>query len=291
MIIIKLQGGLGNQLFQYSLGRSLSLKLNTELKLDLTAFKTDKNRKYELDKFNIVAKIASENEVKKLVNVKSLVLSKLSKYLTFLYGTSAYISEKKYGFDPRVLNLPDNRYIEGYWQSEKYFKNNSELIKKEFALKSKAIGANFTTLKKITNENNSVCLHVRRGDYVSDKKAKNIFGIFGLEYYSKSIKLLEKKLDKPSFFVFSDDIDWAKKNIKTKNKIYFIDNNSSNKGYEDLRLMSACKNFIIANSSFSWWGAWLCQNKDKIIIAPKKWFKDSHLADINDLIPKDWLRI
>lgn len=290
MIIIKIQGGLGNQLFQYALGRSLSLKLDTTLKLDLTAFETGKNRKYELDQFKVMTEIASKNEIKKFKSSRSLVLSRLSKYFPFLYGKSAYISEKKYNFDPRVLNLPKNRYLEGYWQSEKYFCHNSELIRKELTFKNSATGANLATLKKISSKNSSICLHVRRGDYISDKITRNVFRSCDLKYYSKAINLFEKKITKPVFFVFSDDINWAKMNIKTTNKIYFFDNNSPDKSYEDLRLMSECKNFIIANSTFSWWGAWLSQHDSKIVITPKHWFTDLKI-NTSDLCPKEWMRI
>lgn len=288
MIIVKIHGGLGNQLFQYSLGRSLSLKLGTKLKLDLSVFETDKKRKYELDKFNIVAEIASKNEVKKFKSIKSLVLSKLSKYLTFLYGKSAYISEKKYGFDSRVMDLPNNRYFEGYWQSEKYFLAVAEKIRHEFMLKKEAESDNLKMLVRILRTPDSVCLHVRRGDYAAENVSRNFHGTCDLNYYKEALDVFAKKINKPVFFVFSDDIDWVKDNLPIEHDANYVDINSGEKGYEDLRLMSACNNFIIANSSFSWWGAWLSDNKDKIVIAPKKWFATQ---ESDDLIPNDWIRL
>ncbi|MCK4744844.1 alpha-1,2-fucosyltransferase, partial [Candidatus Parcubacteria bacterium] len=189
-------------------------------------------------------------------------------------------------FDSKILKLIGNIYLDGYWQSEKYFKNIENSIRKEFTLKNDLQLKAKKLLRKIKNTE-SISIHIRRNDYISHKPANQYHGVCHLSYYKKAINVIIKKIDDPHFFVFSDDIDWCKKNLKIKFPTIFVE---GNKDYEDLILMSKCKHNIIANSTFSWWGAWLNNNPNKIVIAPKKWFRKKSI-NTKDLIPKTWIKI
>lgn len=282
MIIIKLIGGLGNQLFQYSLGRHLSIRNNAQLKLDVSGFETYKLHKYSLYNFNIVENFSSNEEVKKL-GINNKILKNINNLLPLQYRK--YIKESGYLFAPMILDLKDNVYLEGYWQSEKYFKDIEDAIKKEITLKVEVD----ELVQNLIDGTESVSLHIRRADYVTSPKAIKVYSACSLEYYRQAIDIITKKISNPNFFVFSDDIDWAKKNLKINYPLFFVDHGAE-KNYEDLILMSKCRHNIIANSSFSWWGAWLNNNSDKIIIAPKKWFNDNS-KNTSDLLPNNWIKI
>lgn len=291
MIIVKLIGGLGNQLFQYALGRHLAHIHETELKLDVAGFETYKLHSYSLDKFNIVENFATKEEIKKFIKYR-----KKNGRIWFLYNRliadeSMYVQERQFNFDPRVLRSKNSAYIDGFWQTEKYFKAIEEIIRKEFTLKTK-ISDYSAQIAGYINNANSVSIHIRRGDYATDEKTNKYHGLCSLEYYHEAIKEIAKKIDKPHFFIFSDDPEWAKKNLILDFPATYVDGNKSDKNYEDLYLMSLCKHQIIANSSFSWWGAWLNQNKNKIVFAPKKWFNYTKSSvNTNDIIPDSWIKI
>ena len=250
MIIIKIQGGLGNQLFQYAFGRALSIERREKLLLDTSYYRSQNKRRYLLDNFNIAAREAS-------------ILEK------FFYK----------------LFLP-NKYKVGYFQSEKYFTKSGHTIKEDLILKSEQ-NATFNELASMIASCNSVSLHIRRGDYVTAKYSK-IYASLPLSYYKKAIKHIQKTYPDIKIFVFSDDPDWTKDNLKlTQPHQYVFDNKFT--GPEDLILMSRCKHNIIANSTFSWWAAWLNKNPGKVIISPEKWFVDNR--DEKNIIPEQWIKI
>ncbi len=275
MIIVKLVEGLGNQLFQYALGRHISHKNKLPFKLDVSHYLDINSRKYGLHKFNIKEEFASLNEIKKIKNH-----SENSSYL--------YL-EKPFNFHPEILNIKESAYLEGYWQSEKYFKEIGEIILHDFTLKESLDNQNKQFAEKIKNTN-SISLHIRRGDYVSKPDTNKIHGTCSLDYYKKSIDLITKNFKNPHFFVFSDDYKWVKSNLLVEHDTTFAEHNNDDKNYIDLTLMSMCKHNIIANSSFSWWGAWLNQNPNKIVCSPKNWFKTNEINTI-DLIPDDWNKV
>jgi len=294
MIIVRLIGGLGNQMFQYALGRNLARINKTTLKLDKTELElkplSGTPRSYNLQVFNIVENFASGEEIKKIRGSSSGRLFTVVTKMLKLRERSSVVSEKKdYVFDSRVLRSGDNVYIQGYWNNEKYFRDIRKMILKDFTIKEPIDKTNETTLNQINNTL-SVSLHVRRGDYIKSKKTNQHHGTCGLGYYQNAINIIASKVKNPSFFAFSDEIKWVKNNLKTEYSIKYVDHNDDAHNYEDLRLMSACKHNIIANSSFSWWGAWLNPNQDKIVIAPKKWLNDPSI-DTSDVTPKSWLRI
>jgi len=292
MIITRLIGGLGNQMFQYAAGRQIAMNNNTELKLDISKYNDQAGitpRKYMLSVFNIQASIATRQEIELFkINSEDIIQLCWNKIKLTLQRRH-YIQQNKLYSTHKFLAIPDNSYLEGYWGSEKYFKNIEEIIYKEFTLKNKPDAANRKMIARIKSCN-STSIHIRRGDYVFDEKTNKYHGVCDLGYYFKAIDLLAKKVNNPHFFIFSDDPDWCKKNIQLNYPLVYVTHNLEKSDHIDMHLMSACKHNIIANSSFSWWGAWLNQNPQKIVIAPKYWFKDKSIST-KYLIPESWKRL
>jgi hypothetical protein len=285
-----LEGGLGNQLFQYSAARSLAIKKGTELFIDATGYDTDRNditkRRNELGLFNIKAQPASPALISKVAN-RSFAGRVVGKFLP--YYRQRYYAERHFHYDPNFSKASSSTILVGFWQSEKYFKDISDTIKEEFLVTAPLSSSTIEVCDRIKNTN-SVSLHVRRGDYVSNPATLTYHGVCEPEYYEKALKVIAEKAGEIELFVFADDIEWAKKNIVTSFPVTFVDHNDSLHAYEDLYLMSHCRHNIIANSSFSWWAAWLNNNPGKIVIAPAKWFNESD-ADPRDLIPEAWIKI
>ena len=270
MIISNLTGGLGNQMFQYALGRHLAIKNKTELKLHFTNALFCTPRTFSLDCFNIQAEIATDGDLKKLGVVKNRIINRLLYLIDERYGIqfNKHIITQRYPytFNSDYLNIKDNSYIQGYWADERYFKSAENIIRKEFTPKEKLDEKNQKILKQIQSTM-SVSIHVRRGDYITNKT--NILKFIGLDYYVTAINNIKKSISNPVFFVFSDDIPWCKKNLdQLSNNICYINHNTGKNSYKDLVLMNACKQNIIANSSFSWWSGWLNINSNKIIVKP-----------------------
>jgi hypothetical protein len=278
MIYVKLSGGLGNQMFQYAAARALSLRLRTELLLDISWFKHNSKtaispRSYELGVFTVEAKkYDGQSVISKLFIKKHTVFQ-----------------EKYFQYNSDILEVSENTLLEGYWQSEKYFEDKAGEIRKDFTFNSKPTSQNYSLLREIQMNKNSISLHVRRGDYVSDKKTNQVHGLAGIDYYSRALDLISEKIREPHYYIFSDDPGWCKNNLNLKSPATFIEHNVGTSSFEDMRLMSACYHNIIANSSFSWWGAWLNANQTKTVIAPKDWFNNA--VDTSDLIPKTWIRL
>lgn len=293
MIIVRLSGGLGNQLFQYALGRALALKNNVCFKLDINSYRDDCLRVYELNNFNINVEFATEEDLQKVArnNYPERISDFIRQYLPFKSKNNIikYIAEKKFSFDKNILTLEDNIYLSGYWQSPEYFSDIRAVLLKEFMPKRSLKGYNHDIAIDMAMKN-SVAIHIRRGDYVSNAVTNEFHGLCGLEYYYKCIANIAKMIKNPTFYVFSDDIDWCKEHLKIDYSVEFVNYNQGEMAFEDLRLMSLCKHNIIANSSFSWWGAWLNQNDNKIVFAPQQWFS-SYKADTKDLIPANWIKL
>lgn len=280
MIIVKLMGGHSNQMFQYAAARSLAIKHNTKLKMDLSWFDSiapgDTSRVYELGTYNIQ---------------ESYYAPSLSFKLLSKIGYIKRYSEPHFHYDPKINEVGSNMYIEGYFQSWKYFSEIRDVIIRDFSFKNEAQGANRAVLKRIKADPYAVSLHIRRGDYVTNESASSFHGLKDMDYYSTALKEIKKKVKKPNVYVISNDPKWCKKNLDLGVPTTIIDNNDDiTGGAEDMRLMRACKHNIMANSSFSWWGAWLNENPDKIVIAPKQWFNDP-TVDTSDLIPEEWIRL
>lgn len=291
MIIVKLMGGLGNQMFQYAIGRSLALKTNQELKFDLS-FLSDKTpkvnftfRDLELDKFNTSIDFSSVDENRFFINKLSLLNKVLFEFN--LKSRNLYIVENP----KKQLNLSKidgDVYLDGYWQSEYYFKDIRDFLLNDFSFP--ILSEEVALLGEEIISNSSVSVHIRRGDYASNSHINSYHGTCDIDYYMKSISFFSKKLDNPIFYFFSDDINWVKENFQSNENFRFISLSDSLSPHYDMYLMSKCLHNVIANSSFSWWGAWLNQNPNKTVIAPKNWFVDPSNNPIN-LIPQNWLRL
>lgn len=291
MIISNIIGGLGNQMFQYAAGRAHSLKLGVPLKLDTRDFSGYQlHQGFELNRlFNCRAEIATDSDLAHVLGWQRAKLAQqvLRRPQLKRLRYKSFVVEPHFNYWSGINQLEDNKYLYGYWQSEKYFIEFAENIREDFTFKFPFSDQNAEIAEQISQVN-AVSLHVRRGDYVSN--AKNTFiGVCSLEYYRKAIEHIKSQVDMPVFFVFSDDIDWVKNNLVLDKTSVFVSHNKGSESYNDMRLMSLCKHNIIANSSFSWWGAWLNSNPQKIVIAPKQWFASGQ--DDRDLIPEAWVRL
>ena len=294
MIVVKLIGGLGNQLFQYAAGFALASYNKTDLFLDTTYLNNDPKggytkRKFELDKFTISAKIADAAVLSNFNFNRNKLITKLKKLAPGLFKKMIF-NEHQFNFHTNFLKLPATTYLNGYWQSEKYFNSFRDKLIASISLTvplsqhAKAIDSAITSSK-------SVAIHLRRGDFISLKSANHFHGFLEMDYYKQAIDLIKSKVNNPTFFIFSDDIEWCKKNFDINGSKEFIDGKALGiSTHEELILMSHCKHNIIANSSFSWWGAWLNKNPNKYVIAPKNWFADNTINKA-DLIPLTWIKI
>jgi hypothetical protein len=291
MVISNIIGGLGNQMFQYAAGKSLSLKFRVPLKLNTRDFLGYQlHQGFELNRLFICSnEIATENDLTEVLSWQrvKIVQRVLRRPQLKSLRHKSFVVEPSFSYWSGINQLEGNSFLYGHWQSEKYFIEFAESIRRDFTYILPFSDQNAEIADKISRVN-SISLHVRRGDYVSN--SKNVFiGVCSLEYYQKAIENIKALVDAPVFFVFSDDIDWAKNNLNLDKSTVFIDHNKSIESYNDMRLMSLCKHNIIANSTFSWWGAWLNVNPEKIVISPKQWFANGQ--DDADLIPSKWVRV
>jgi Glycosyl transferase family 11 len=274
MIIIQVEGGLGNQMFQYALGLSF-VSRGITVKLDISKFeKQQSHNGFELDTVFAVAPLYCSGMERTLVKAYSKLRNKIQ---DTPYKEKA---DWQWNYHPDVNKLRSG-YLKGYWQCEKYFSPAASLVKQQFRFPALADEVNISMLKKI-KDCNSVSIHIRRGDYLSPGISASI----GTAYYNEAIQYISSKITSPVFFIFSDDIEWAKKNIQAAEKEFISWNKGSN-SYIDMLLMSHCKHNIIANSSFSWWGAWLNNNTEKMVIAPDPWMP-AHSTE-KDIIPEKWI--
>lgn len=289
MIVVKLIGGLGNQMFQYATGRALADAHACDLKLDVSGFDDYKLRVYELADYRIRASVASEGDIERFRGSKAVhpIVDRVRKYLRLL--PPSIFLEKAFSFDPEVLKLQAPCYLEGYWQSERYFSAIRESLLADFSLASPLDRRNQEVFDQMSSCE-AVSLHVRRGDYVSNPSAAQFHGLCPMDYYRSGVKYIAERVDDPYFFVFSDDTEWVLKNLRIDFPLKVVDVNGPDRGICDMALMRACKHHVIANSSFSWWGAWLNPDESKIVVAPKRWFKEQNMPT-EDLIPHSWVRL
>lgn len=289
MIITRLTGGLGNQLFQYALGRSLAEVHHSECVLDLSHFSSNSRRIYCLDNFRIHARVATDAEVVHVLSQRS----QWERWGGVAYHKRMVVRERSRRFDPIVLRLDGPRYFQGYWQSELYFKHIRERLLEETALREPLRGHDRELAEQIV-DTNSVALHVRRGDYIELPSARRKFGTCPLSYYDTAIAQIRNSVHDPHLFIFSDDIPWCRANLSLSSEHTFVESSNPSSGCIDLDLMRLCKHFIIANSSFSWWGAWLSEHSHKQVFAPARWFRASlwfNARETRDRIPPEWVRV
>lgn len=290
MVVTELQGGLGNQMFQYAIGRHLSILNNCRLLLDtryLDDRKPRKNftyRELNLDIFNIDIELAPESISRKYGLNRNFFWKFISRLP--LPKKLRVINEERFSFSPEVLHSPDNVYLKGYWQTEKYFTAIEDIIRTDFVLK-KSLPPVIQKLQYEISSAMSVCMHVRRGDFVHTDMHRTL----GMEYYGKAATLMQAKFEAVVFYVFSDDIEWCKKNIVFNGRIIYVDDSfAGEKSSGHFSLMCSCRHFIIPNSSFAWWAAWLGADKNKVVVAPRTWFYNEKW-DTKDILPADWIKL
>ncbi|MGY3211649.1 alpha-1,2-fucosyltransferase [Mucilaginibacter sp. HD30] len=291
-VIIKLQGGLGNQMFQYAAARGLVNGV-AEVGLDtgfLLAHSSDTAhftaREFELGIFRNLSVYSATAHKLSLFKSQAIYYKLLR---AFQRRKPIYIKQP----DANYMALPDFQqyqiYLEGYFQSAKYFEHIRQQLLNDFEFPAldddnKALQAGINTTI------NAVSIHIRRGDYVRSSAIRDVHGLIPLSYYKQAIAYLKAKYDQLTFYVFSDDISWAKENLNLPNA-YFISHNTGKESWKDMALMTKCTHHIIANSSFSWWGAWLAQ-RPGTTIAPAQWFNPRQVIfNIDDYIPKNWIVI
>jgi len=292
MIISRLAGGLGNQMFQYAAGRALADCLGTSLGLDLSAMRNSTNsvtmRAYELDYFSIKGELVDSN---------SLLLGDIASKFPSLFGLikrKKVFKESSIDYMPRFFTCSDETLLIGHWQSHRYFINIAESIYEEFQPRNPFCPENAEFAKILISDEHSVALHVRRGDYLTLPSASNFHGSLGDAYYKQAIKLATLHDDKSNIIIFSDDMEWCRHHFSGLINAHFAPSPENAQPWEDLVLMGLCRGNVIANSSYSWWSAWLGDMRygvsNRLVVAPKRWFlRQAYCA--SDRFPAHWALI
>ena len=284
MIISQIIGGLGNQLFQYAAGRCLAIRQQTELALDISGFNAYKLRTFDLEAFE--ARYRYSTDAENSVYHQRGFAGKLRDRLLPMAWRKVY-REPHFHFHPRIFKTSSNIYLKGYWQSEKYFSPVASQIREELVMKP-SFYEKVAELGKTMSSQPSVSVHVRRGDYTNPEVLR-VHGILSPEYYRTAMQSFSDQDPNTVFYFFTDDFQWVKDNLPAENAV-LVSGVQSQTHFEDFWLMSQCRHNIIANSSFSWWAAWLNNNPGKQVIAPLQWFNEKK-ADTKDLIPAGWRRV
>jgi hypothetical protein len=271
-------------MFQYAAGRAAAAARGVELFVDLSWYDEPTSgatpRPYELGALKVQARVADAELLGRFAGARRKSVGRL------LRPGYAYLKQRSRAFDPVVLErTKKNVYLDGYWQSERYFAGIAEELRSELQLAAPASEANAEMMARIEGCE-AVCVHVRRGDYAGSAA----HGTCSVEYYARASERVAERVAGARFFVFSDDPEWARANLSLGAGAECVEVNPPSRPAEDLRLMRRCRHFIVANSSFSWWPAWLSEHEDKVVVAPARWFADPE-ADEGDVVPKRWLRM
>jgi hypothetical protein len=292
-VIVRLLGGLGNQMFQYALGRALSIRYGAPLKLDLSVLHRGRHavkRNYDLDIFQLDAEFATRSDVSPYHPFGAGLVGKIWFHMRDrLVGTNA-INEQGFRFDPCVLKLKPPLYLAGLWQSYRYFADAESELRDDFRFRAD-VPASAASIAAAIADPDSVCVHVRRGDYVTASSNAQSLGFVGLDYYRRGVEIVRSAIPHPRFFVFSDDLAWCEQNLDFLDRAVFVRYYvpPGRRAHAcDMQLMARAHNFILANSTFSWWSAWLSGPRTGMTIAPKQWFKDGKPCSA-DLIPPGWI--
>lgn len=280
MIHVVMSCQLGNWLFQYAAGKSLSLMHGVDLELDLYTFGfRAKKERLELGQFK--AEFRFHNPL-------------VSKARRFLVGgnypdkSQVVFKEKNWGFDPDFLSLPNSAYLTGLFQSDKYFQSFETEIRADLQFKISPTDLETVNVEHEIRGCNAISIHVRRGDYLTSL----VHNVCGVQYYLNAIAYIRLRVDKPHFFFFSDDIQWCIKSLQIENATYVDVVRSRHCSVNDMRLMSLCEHHIISNSTYSWWGAWLNDSENKIVVTPDIWFNnDDNQRAMQDTVPQNWVKV
>lgn len=283
MINVILRGRLGNNMFQYAVGKQLAIKNNAKIRFITERYvgKNDILGRKPIKRFHLF-KIGK-------ITYTPMLHQVIAKYIGINrpdYYNNIYI-QKKRGFHQEVLSLKNGVYLSGHFQSEKYFSDIEHIVRKDLQFKDDSLEQKGNLFRELIDKKNSVSIHIRRTDYLKF----DLFNICNIKYYTKAIEYIQNQLRNPYFFVFSDDIKWCYENLHHTD-CEFVDIPAARRDPAiDLQLMSLCKHNIISNSSFSWWAAWLNNNPEKIVITPYKWLNndEENAKVVQDLIPTDWV--
>jgi len=289
MIIVQLKGGFGNQLFQYAAALSLGKYHNVPVKVDISLLNIPDaligtTRAFDLLSIQHSIEVASKAEKNSVKGNK--LMQYLQKFLPH-YKRNIY-KEVAFNYDQHFLETGNKIYLKGYRQSEKYFESITNEIKKIFSIKEELI-KDVSNVALLIQSENSISIHIRRGDYTNAAMLE-YHGVQDIEFYNQAISFIKEKIANPKFYVFSDNINWVQENLNLNEEAHLITVDESPTSITDFYLMRCCKHNIIANSTFSWWAAYLNSNPDKIIIAPKRWFNKANY-DTKDLIPSSWIQL
>jgi hypothetical protein len=293
MVVVQLAGGLGNQMFQYAAGRALAQQWQTTLKLDLSYFDGQDLRAYSLGGFKLQPQFATHTEVAWLTGKHLRRLARWRYRLAQALrppGQRAVVTEQHYlHYQPELFGSARDVYLAGYWQNARYFETQGEHLRDEFRPAGK-LWPDHQALNEAIAAGCAVGVHVRRGDYVSDVSTNQVHGVCSPDYYGACARALLAQLPEAHFFVFSDDIGWAHKYLALGGPMTFAAQPPAERDFEQLVLLSRCRHLILANSTFSWWGAWLGEHDGQIVYAPKRWFSTDQY-DTSDFIPAHWRRL
>ena len=285
-LVVRIHGGLGNQMFQYAAGRAIAERTGAELLLDLRYFEEEVPYGFGLPHFATRFRVAQTGDLPPHPRKQKLAYA----VWRALRLKPRLVREKGLGFNADVPSTKTPAYLHGYWQSERYFADVAETIRADLTVKTPPSADNAAMLARIRSAP-SLSLHVRRGDYASNPAILAAHGLCSPDYYARAVETVTQRLGAtPVIHVFSDDPDWAEANLAFDAELVVVRGNSSETSYEDLRLMSACDHHIVANSSFSWWGAWLNPSPDKIVVAPRQWFAHPDMSN-PDICPQGWVRL
>jgi hypothetical protein len=293
MIIVRLNGGLGNQMFQYAAALCLADMHRTETRFDLTWFDDYQlHQGFELVKiFGMPIPEPSETDYRRVLGWRGCrrLRPHLWRRSVRPFRPTSFVAEPHFRFWPGFHALPADVYLDGYWQSEKYFLPAADQVRSAFQFRQSLTGLNREFADRIASCN-SVAVHVRRGDFARDRTINAVHGLSSLAYYEAGIRRILDRVQDPYFFLFSDDMDWVRANLHIDRPCWHADHNRGAESFNDMRLMSLCRHHIIANSSFSWWSAWLGENPAQQVIAPARWFRKEDI-DTTHLLPERWTRM
>lgn len=290
-ITVQMCGGLGNQMFQYAMGRALSLRHHVPLILDISWFSGPMTgctkRKYLL---NVFPNIASSKDISCYNQYTIQKWKRIGKrILSYFFPAESTIIQPYFAYWPQIELVNPPAYLSGYWQSEKFFSPYTIKIKQDFTFPTLPEGEAIFLAQKIKSAPNSVAVHIRRGDYITDKRAQSCHGTIPLSFYKDALDYIKDTYGEITIFIFSDNPIWVKEHFDCRENIPIIVNlNFSDHPYHDMHLMSLCKHHVIANSTFSWWGAWL-GTQQGLTIAPAQWFADEKFEKYKDIFCKEWI--
>ena len=293
MIIVHIFKGLGNQLTQYATGRALALRRGTELRLDVSSYESAPSRRFGLGHFNVQAAVATAADVARVRRTGNSFVARAYRAVDLLkpYYKRRFVRDPLWRFDPNMFKVSRNAYLYGYWGHERYFSDYRSVLLDECDVKEEFVTPARDLIDEVSDAS-SVSVHIRRGDYVTDEYAASLFGALPLNYYQRAMARMVASVPDACFYVFSDDIAWARDALGGRYPTVYVDRFSTDEDYLDLKVMSCCKHNIIANSTFSWWGAWLNRNPAKIVMAPYEWYRPEKI-DNDDVVitPPSWIRL